>query len=332
MVWMRRGVPILAIVFLVAAPALSQPSTSSSLVAEALFREGVRLMDEKRFVEACPKFEESAKLERLSSTLLNLANCHEKAGQIASAWIVYAEAASLARREKNEDNAKTGQRRALALEAKVPMIAIVVREPVPSGLEVRRGGRVLSPAEWGTMTPVDPGAIVVEVTAPGRKPWRHVVQAQADGARQTIPVPVLEPLAPAVPLASSAVPMPPAPPPSVPAPASGMAVQKIVGIALGSVGLVGLGLGGYFGLRAKGLYDDSLAYCPRGKNLCDAKGISLRDDARTAGTVATVATIVGGAFAVGGVILWFTAPRTAESRAGIRVVPTMGGLIAEGAW
>jgi hypothetical protein len=73
-----------------------------------------------------------------------------------------------------------------------------------------------------------------------------------------------------------------------------VAWQKPAAIVAGGVGIAGLALGTVFVLRAKSKYDDSLAQCPSSSNLCAPQGVSLRDDARSAGNIATAA-YVGGA-------------------------------------
>src|SRR6185436_7071846 len=53
---------------------------------EALFREGRRFMKSRDFASACPKLEESLRLDPATGTLVNLADCEEQIGRTASAW------------------------------------------------------------------------------------------------------------------------------------------------------------------------------------------------------------------------------------------------------
>src|SRR5437899_11188432 len=86
----------------IGSPAFAQ-SGSVIVAAEALFEQGRELMTAQKFSDACPKFADSQKLDPKSSTLLNLANCYEKAGRSATAWATYREAAALAKNEGHED-------------------------------------------------------------------------------------------------------------------------------------------------------------------------------------------------------------------------------------
>ncbi len=118
-------------------------------------------------------------------------------------------------------------------------------------------------------------------------------------------------------------------------PASGGGGQRIVGALLAGVGVAGLAASVVAAVIAKNRYSDSLVHCEAANpDLCDTQGLSIRDDARTDGNVATVALAVGGAAALTGAILWLTAPRGADRPAGaaIFVAPTLGGATVNGAW
>jgi hypothetical protein len=113
--------------------------------------------------------------------------------------------------------------------------------------------------------------------------------------------------------------------------------QRVIAGVLGGLGIVGLGVGGAFALSAKSKYDASLQNCAQAnKDACTAEGVSQRNDARSAGNIATIALAAGGAALLGGVVLWFTAPkesgRASAPNARIGLAPTLGGAMLRGQW
>jgi hypothetical protein len=107
-----------------------------------------------------------------------------------------------------------------------------------------------------------------------------------------------------------------------------------LGVTLVGAGVVGVGLGSVFGALAIGKKNDSNAsgHCDPSNN-CDATGTTLRNEALSDATLSTVAFGVGLAAAVGGVVLWLTAPsstpareaRDTGARLRLDVSPTLGG-------
>ena len=62
------------------------PALAFAQDAETLFREGRVAAEAGNYTVACPKFEESYKLDPAPGTLLNLADCEENRGQLVKAW------------------------------------------------------------------------------------------------------------------------------------------------------------------------------------------------------------------------------------------------------
>jgi hypothetical protein len=344
---MRSGLRVLLAAGITAsvaagADAAAQAPSNSTVTAEALFEEARSLVAAGKYAEACPKFADSERLGPSVATLLNLANCWEKAGHTATAWATYREAASAANAAGRKDYLATAQRRADGLASKLARLTITVAQPAP-GQQVKRDGIPVDSAEWNLGIPVDTGTHTVDASAPGRKSWSITVDVAQDGAQSTVGIPALEeapadaapaPTAAATPEAVSSSPT--SAPPSEPATASSRGgTQRLVGAIVAGVGVVGLGAGGVFALGAKSKYNDSLKNCEAASpNLCSAAGISQRDDARSAGNVATAFVGVGAAALVAGGIIFFTAPRSTSgsSAATLQVIPTLGGVVARGAW
>jgi serine/threonine-protein kinase len=98
--------------------------------------------------------------------------------------------------------------------------------------------------------------------------------------------------------------------------------MKKVGLGLGVAGVVGLGVGSVFGLRAMSINDDAKGHCPQSPRCNDPEGPELTRDAQSAATVSTIAFVAGAALLVGGAILWFTAPSRSSTPLGSRASVT----------
>src|SRR5258706_7329882 len=74
-------------------PGLALGAPRDPAAAEALFRAGRAAADKGDYVTACPKFEESNRLDPELVTAFNLADCDEHVGKVASAWQLFKEVA-----------------------------------------------------------------------------------------------------------------------------------------------------------------------------------------------------------------------------------------------
>ena len=81
--------------------------------AEILFRQGKELLASGKTAEACAAFDASQKLDPTVSTLLNQASCHEKQGQLATAWGLFLDAE---RQTRNGIDEATKQLHKVAVE------------------------------------------------------------------------------------------------------------------------------------------------------------------------------------------------------------------------
>ena len=187
-----RGFSAFLVLFCFAGTAHAQAATDQTL-AEALFQEGRKLVDDHRYAEACPKFAESQRLDPGIGTLLNLATCHELEGKTASAWAEFTQALGIATREARASAQQLARTHLDAITPKLPKIVISVpaENEVPS-LEVRLDGHLIGKPAWGIAAPIDPGPHTVAASAPGKKEWSsEVVFAPAEP--KTVVVPLLDP-------------------------------------------------------------------------------------------------------------------------------------------
>lgn len=284
---------------LLATTAAAAPTRQDVAKADKLFKEARTLMSQAKFDVACPKLEESEKLDPAPGTRYQLAVCYEATSRPATALALFLEVADLARSAGFKDKEKAARDKAAALEPKVPRIVIEVSTTRrPSGLTITRDGAPVEESQENRPILVDPGETTIEATAPGRKPFKTVVAVKGEGARVTVPIS----LAPLTPLPTEEPPPPPPP--------SSFGPQRIAAVAVSALGLGGLVAGTVFGLGAASTYDKAISdstLCPT-KKTCYPEGKALVDQAQSDATISTITFIAGGAALAGGVILFVTAP------------------------
>lgn len=279
----------------------ADPSEGGAAAAESLFQEARKLMDAKRFSEACPKLVASHKLAPAVGTLLNLADCYERAGQLASAWARFHEAIALAQRLGRPDREKTAKERAEKLEPRLIRLSIVAQD---KDVEVTLDGNVLDPAVLGSPVPVDAGKHSIEATAKGKKPFATTIDVSDRVRTPSVEIPALE----ADPAASKPATDGNAGDDTGPhdeRPSDG-STQRYISYALMGVGVVGVGVGAFYGLRTSSKWTEAQEHCTGVE--CDRAGVVLATEAKNAGTVSTVSFIAGGLLLAGGAALFFTAP------------------------
>jgi serine/threonine-protein kinase len=304
---------------------------ADAAAAEALFNRGRQLMGEGKFAEACPKLAESQRLDPGTGTALNLADCYERQGRTATAWVTWLEAATLAKQAGQSDREEFARSKAKSLEGKLPRLEIQLTPGAQvNGLRVTRNGTEVRDVSFGVPLPVDPGEHTIEASAPGYQTWRGTVRVDQAGGQQLVRIPVLNsdsaaapaPGSPAPGAAPAAGPAPSGPAPvavaAAPAPAWSTTPtpnkprgngRRTVGIILTGVGAAGVAAGGVLALMASSANDDSMKNCNAAdETRCNAAGVAEREDALALGTNATILTIVGGAALATGVVLWMSAP------------------------
>ncbi len=270
---------------------------ADSAAAEARFREGLKLMEDKNYDAACPKLAESNRLDAASGTLLALALCYERAGKTASAWGSYTDAVAQAKLEKRADREKAAEQKVKELEPKLSKLTVVVSAELKQigGLTLTRDGEALGAGSWNSPTPVDPGKHRIEASAPGYKSFTATVELGADGDQKSLEVSPLE-------KAESGAPAQTTPSAPVAEKDTSKSSLKTYGLIAGGVGVVAVGVGTVFALNAKKTNHDSNSDCTG--NVCGDTGYSLRQDARSAGNIATIAFVAGGVLVATGVTLY----------------------------
>ena len=350
---MKRALaPLVLLLTLGAArTSLAQTSAADKATAQALFDEGKRLMDAGQVAQACPKFADSERLDPGVGTMLNLAVCYEKNGQTASAWATYKDAASAAANAGEAAREKYARDHASALEPSLAKLTVAVATPV-DGLQVRRDGEAVPAASFGLALPIDPGDHTVTASAPHYKPWSATVTV-AKSASASVQIPALEPAPEPKPAPGPIPPPAPAPAPGTANPAQPQTViiyqgepqrrggaNRFWGVFSIVTGVVAMGTGTVFGFIAKSQWDKSNNGSDNNgasdciNDVCTASGIQHRQDAQNIANIAQWVFIGGAVVAVGGIVLYVTAPSGYEKPAPttLSLVPTLGGGMLRGTW
>lgn len=277
--------------------------------ADALFKQGKKLMGEKRYADACEAFEKSFKLDPGIGAQLNIAKCYEDWGKIGQAFTAYQAAEKMAK-DANDSRAPKIHELIVDLEPNVPHLTIKVPKDAPSSLEVTLDSR---PVETlGEPFVIDPGPHTIEWSVPGSKKKTKIVAVDRGGDSEVkLDVPKAEPsdtggttggatIGGDTGKRDDKVESPPAPGRNM----------RLGGIALAGGGVIAMGISGYMAFSAKSKYDDGLEmYCGGMANNCDMMGLEITHDARSTANKATIVFLVGAALVGGGVALYVLAPK-----------------------
>ncbi len=301
---------------LIVAPSHAQQSANGASAADAaaaqvLFAEAKHFMDASDYPTACAKFAESERLDPAAGTLLNLADCYEKNGQLASAWITFRDAAGMATRTARTTWAEQAVTRARLLEPQVPTLTIRVGADAARDLVITRNGVDAPPSTWGTALPLDPGAQRIAVSAPGKVTWSTSTLVDKEHTHVVVDVPVLEDALPPTTSAETR-------------PAVGSPATRIVSFALLGLGTAAAGVGAILGATAIHKNDEAAARCPTSPICVDPSAVSLTDEARRAATGSTIAFVAGGALLATGAALFFASPSPAHEQ------PAHAALLLDG--
>jgi hypothetical protein len=320
---------------LVASAGAARADGRDPVAAEALFEAGRQAMQRADYAAACPRFAESQRLDPAAGTLINLADCEEHLGHLATAWEAWQEAVTLL---PLDDNRRPGaKRRAAQIEQKVPHLTIKLAADAPPDTRVLRDALELGAASLGIALPVDPGPHAVRATAAGHEesttkvtlgegesrvievaPGAAVAPAASSGVTPPASAPTLPPAS-----ASSPAPVPtPVAPAHAPVDHRGL---RIAGWVSGGVGLAGIALGATTGVLAIGKKSTVEAECDPTRGGCSQAGFDASRSGHTLALVSDVGFIAGAALTAVGVWLVITYRPSAGEPPPIVVAPTPSG-------
>ena len=268
----------------------SAQTEATRAAARTLGTEGVEALQAGHYAEAVDKLDRAFTVVRAPSIGLWLARALVKSGKWVEATERYLEVSRLdpssgdvgVQRQAQADAAKELEQ----LSARLPALRIQVRGASPNAT-VTIDAKRLPDALLGAKVPVNPGAHVVELHDGYQHSERRVdvreagtvavsFDANAAGNRRD---------------SSTASTVSPVAKP-------GLSKLQVTGIVVGGVGALGLGLSGYFAIRARSFDRESkqAGRCDE-QNTCDATGYAQRGDAIDHATAATVSVLAGSVLA-----------------------------------
>lgn len=172
----------------------AQSRTSlDGITAEALFDEGVRLMDAQQYSPACPKLQLSYELDPGIGTLLYLGDCYRFVGKTASAWMAFRRAAFAAAEAEQPEREQMATDLANSLRPKLVLLQIETA-PLPPGAKLALDGQRLSSELVNVRFAVDPGKHELSVVAPGWQPWSQALDLADEPGIVPVRVPPLIPV------------------------------------------------------------------------------------------------------------------------------------------
>jgi hypothetical protein len=308
-----------------ALPALAQGGDSAA--AEKLFRDGATALKRGDVDRACTMLAQSNTIDPAIGTLGLLALCHERQGRTATAAREYRTVASLARSANQPERAQIAGARADDLAPHVSHLELALPDH-PSNLVVEVGGQLVPVADLKAPLALDPGAVVVRISADGFESRTEMAVIAADGSTTELLVPELKRVA--VPPADIVLaepeparhPVAAVPPSPRPERAQG---SPATWVAAG-VGTAGLVFGGVFGVLALSSNSRASSHCTG--NDCDETGVALRASALHEATASTIAFAAGAAAIGASLVLYVTTDHEAPSvAADLRATPN-GGLLS----
>lgn len=284
------------------APAIASADAASAKRADELFRQAIDAQEKGRYEEACAKLEESNRLERAVGTEYNLAACYEVVKRTATARRVYLGVVDLATKTGKTSTAKKARDRAEKLERLVPRL-VLRAAPSAKGATITLDGKSVDPSALGSAMELDPGRHAIVAKAEGRVPFETNVEL-GEGQRTEVVI-ALDPTEKREPTTTTIA-------PAITGPSNegrdaGPPVLLYAGFAAAGVGVVSLGIAGYFTLSASSAKDES--GCRDGRFCPDQASADRLRDAQSDGNLATIFAVTGGVLVVAGAALVVLAPR-----------------------
>jgi hypothetical protein len=205
----------------------------------------------------------------------------------------------------SEVKAECAQRIA-AIDAAMPTLVLGAKDGAGNDLydvHVSMDATPLTSSLDGRPIALDPGEHTFTFETAGNAPVEKklVLREGEKDRHESVEIGPVPTPAVVAPVAVSLPPPAPSPPPWGP--------QKTLAVVSGGVGVVGIGLGIWFGAFASSSQSKEKTDCPATGCLNRAQAVEDYDTARKDATGSTIAFIAGGTLLAAGAVLWLSAPK-----------------------
>ncbi len=311
----------------------AEPSAADRASAKDFLREGKDLRDAGDHAGARKKFEAAYALVPTPITGSLLARELVTLGLLVEAREVLGAIEQMPAKSTESADGRQARADASALLAeilpKIPVLEVQLEGAEGKAVALKIDGETVPAVAAQQGIRVNPGKHEVIATVDGSERAQTVdaKEGQRATARFDLAVvvappkpaePPKEPAKPPAPIAPAEAQPPKLVPVRLAAPPADTpsSSTKWIGVAGVGAGVVAMGVSGILGLSARSTYNDATsAHCPTGP--CDAAGQQGISDARSRASTATIVFGVGALLAVGGAVLWLTAPGAQESKVGV---------------
>jgi hypothetical protein len=314
--WVRRWLPALILMALVAAPARARAQAtvhsgghSADADAVALGHAGLDAFQAGRWATAYDTFQRAERLSHSPVFVLFMARCRRNAGALNAARVLYLQIAGEPLQGSAPDSWRAAVRDATAematMTSRIPSVVVSLINATSDDTVVRIDGQIITVARLGGEIDLDPGP-------------HHLVARRGDGAqaeadftldeaRRAVEQRVVMPVRPTAlrAHADSAVISADISPLVIDQPPSATSGTRSLAYVAVGIGGVGLALGAITGLWALSRTNSIKDGCTG--NVCPAGDASRAESARRLATWSTIGFIAGGVgLASGAVLLWIS--------------------------
>jgi hypothetical protein len=299
------------------------------VVADALLREGRRAADAGDLRAACPKIAESYRLDPIPGTVFDLADCEERQGRLAAAWIDYRKAVDAL--SPSDARLAIAKDKVASLEKRLARLTVRLGAGAVPGTVVKRDGVEIGKSALGVAIPADPGKHVVVVSQGARERRYEVVVGEGESKELVADLPPAA-IAPDEP---GLLERPPAMTSVSPEAQAHQAFSgdrgsaseaRIFGYVVGGIGAASLAVGVVTKALSLGKKSTIDSHCTAVR-VCDHVGMDAVTSAQDLQTASTVTLAVGiGGLATGALLILLNPSKPAQPALHPTILPGGAGL------